>query len=647
MVINGTNLSVYNQVSILDPSTGSSKPFQVVSATAAQIISESIDTLSLPMDKALDLILASASAQQTFPITFTLQPNSVDTNNLVDGSIIGDKIRFRGIPLDKLSPNLGSNPAVGDYVRWDGIDFILDPGPTGGGGGGASGTVTSINIGAGLLSSVNPITTIGTISVDVGTAGSATPKIPYFNNQNKIVMDSIGLAPNFSGLRFNDVSGYFDVFNENALKIENNSGTELLTLDYSGDLSVTGAITSAGSPVCTAASPCGAAPGSAVTSVTVSPPLIASGTTDIHISAQTGTSQGDLPLLGAPGTYPGVGKLPAVDGSGLLGVTTDVLPGAAISVSKLLGNATVGVVFGTGNAQQWQRNLDNLGTLNPNDNYVIIGNGTSFEVQGGDTLLTSIGAQKANANLDNLGSLSPLLGNIIVGGGTSWIPQAIPNCPVSRVVLANGSNFTCSTITSNFSGGTITSNANIGMQIGAVVGGSGPTGEMRFAGNNNTTYVGFKAPGVIPLNTMWTLPSADGTPGQVLTTGPSGVLSWSSVGGPNDVSNAATSTDNAVARFDGITGKLIQNSGVIISDTNSITGVASILSAGNIDAGQTSIGANTGLAGTWGCFSNNNFPNSATSYSHCQDDTGTTYLNAPTGQTVQARINNSAITTVI
>jgi hypothetical protein len=145
---------------------------------------------------------------------------------------------------------------------------------------------------------------------------------------------------------------------------------------------------------------------------------------------------------------------------------------------------------------------------------------------------------------------------------------------------------------------------------------------------------------------MWTLPSADGTPGQVLTTGTSGVLSWSSVGGPNDVSNVATSTDNAIARFDGTTGKLIQNSGVIISDTNSITGVASILSAGNIDAGQTSIGANTGLAGTWGCFSNNTFPNSSTSYSLCQDDTGTTLLNAPTGQTVQSRINNSAITTV-
>ena len=648
MVINGANLESYNQVAILDPSTGISKPFQVTSATAAQIFSESISSLSLPMDKALDLILSSASAQQSFPITFTLQPNSVDSDNIVDGSIINDKIRFKSITLSKLLPDLGSNPAVGDYVRWNGIDFILDPAPPSGGGGGASGTVTSINTGPGLLSSSNPITTIGTISVDIGIAGAAAPtiKIPYFNDKNKIVMDSTGLAPDFSGLRFNDGSGYFDIFNENALKIENNSGTELLTLDYSGDLSVSGAITSAGSPVCTAASPCGAAPGSVVTSVTVSPPLISSGTTDINIGAQTGTSQGDLILLGAPGTYPGVGKVPPVDGSSLLGVITDVLPGPAISVSKLLGNATVEVLFGTGNAQRWQRNLDNLGTLNPNDNYVIIGNGTSFEVQGGDTLLTSIGAQKANANLDNLGNLPPDLGNLIVGGGSSWILQSIPNCPVSRVVLANGNSFSCSTITTGFSGGTIVSNSTAGVLIGAAVGGSGPTGELRFVANDNSRYVGFKAPAVIPVSTMWTLPSADGTPGQVLTTGTSGVLSWSSVGGPNDVSNVATSTDNAIARFDGTTGKLIQNSGVIISDTNSITGVASILSAGNIDAGQTSIGANTGLAGTWGCFSNNTFPNSSTSYSLCQDDTGTTLLNAPTGQTVQSRINNSAITTV-
>ena len=36
------------------------------------------------------------------------------------------------------------------------------------------------------------------------------------------------------------------------------------------------------------------------------------------------------------------------------------------------------------------------------------------------------------------------------------------------------------------------------------------------------------------------------------------------------ISGSVQSTDNAVARFNGVTGKTIQNSGVIISDSNII-----------------------------------------------------------------------------
>lgn len=42
-------------------------------------------------------------------------------------------------------------------------------------------------------------------------------------------------------------------------------------------------------------------------------------------------------------------------------------------------------------------------------------------------------------------------------------------------------------------------------------------------------YVGFKAPSTIAANKIWTLPSADGTSGQVLSTNGSGTLSWTGV----------------------------------------------------------------------------------------------------------------------
>lgn len=47
---------------------------------------------------------------------------------------------------------------------------------------------------------------------------------------------------------------------------------------------------------------------------------------------------------------------------------------------------------------------------------------------------------------------------------------------------------------------------------------------------NGTNFVGFRAPNSIADNVTWTLPDADGTAGQVLSTDASGGLSWASVG---------------------------------------------------------------------------------------------------------------------
>ncbi|MGC9309834.1 MAG: hypothetical protein ACP5D2_04035 [Candidatus Nanoarchaeia archaeon] len=44
-----------------------------------------------------------------------------------------------------------------------------------------------------------------------------------------------------------------------------------------------------------------------------------------------------------------------------------------------------------------------------------------------------------------------------------------------------------------------------------------------------------------------------------------------------DLSGPASSSDNAVARYNGIDGKILQNSGIIIDDDDNISGVASIL----------------------------------------------------------------------
>lgn len=54
------------------------------------------------------------------------------------------------------------------------------------------------------------------------------------------------------------------------------------------------------------------------------------------------------------------------------------------------------------------------------------------------------------------------------------------------------------------------------------------TAELRLADTDSSHYVGFKAPATVSTNRIWTLPSADGTTGQFLSTNGSGALSWTS-----------------------------------------------------------------------------------------------------------------------
>jgi hypothetical protein len=73
--------------------------------------------------------------------------------------------------------------------------------------------------------------------------------------------------------------------------------------------------------------------------------------------------------------------------------------------------------------------------------------------------------------------------------------------------------------------------------------------------------------------------------------------------GAGDASGPASATDNAIARFDGTTGKLVQNSGLAIDDSNNVTGVARLtmsdflqLNGGQINfpaSQNASAGANT------------------------------------------------------
>ncbi|MGB3076473.1 MAG: hypothetical protein WBB36_14185, partial [Chitinophagales bacterium] len=84
---------------------------------------------------------------------------------------------------------------------------------------------------------------------------------------------------------------------------------------------------------------------------------------------------------------------------------------------------------------------------------------------------------------------------------------------------------------------------------------TGGTGEMQFMETvaNGTNYVGFKAPASISANKVWTLPAADGTNGQVLSTNGAGALSWvtGTGGGAETDPQVGTNTTSFIPRWNG------------------------------------------------------------------------------------------------
>jgi hypothetical protein len=87
------------------------------------------------------------------------------------------------------------------------------------------------------------------------------------------------------------------------------------------------------------------------------------------------------------------------------------------------------------------------------------------------------------------------------------------------------------TTSSVINSGTLTTALQNGLEVKPFNTTAGNTGELRFdeLAANGTNYIGFKSPDAITTNRIWTLPSADGTSGQALTTNGSGTLSWSSI----------------------------------------------------------------------------------------------------------------------
>ena len=132
-------------------------------------------------------------------------------------------------------------------------------------------------------------------------------------------------------------------------------------------------------------------------------------------------------------------------------------------------------------------------------------------------------------------------------------------------------------------------------------------------------------------------------------------------GGSGDVIGPASSTDNAIVRFNGLLGKTIQNSGVTIDDSDNVTVPGRITVTGgtttNTDAnlGNAAVGSfpyyDATLPSSFALFGHKDLNHAysavndagSRNYALVQDSSGNTYVNASTAQTLYLSVNNTAM----
>ena len=212
----------------------------------------------------------------------------------------------------------------------------------------------------------------------------------------------------------------------------------------------------------------------------------------------------------------------------------DINASAAIAFSKLAALTSTHILVG--NASNVAAAVNLTGDIN-------IDNAGVSAIASGVIVNADVSASAAIAGSKIVAATTSVVGAVQLTdsiSSTSITTAATPNAVKSAYDLANAALPT--------TGGTLTGNVTLNAQS-----------DLRFADSDSSNWVAFQAPATVASNITWTLPAADGTSAQVLSTNGTGTLSWATAA-TGDVTLTGTQTlTNKTLTDPAITGTILED----------------------------------------------------------------------------------------